>query len=152
MFFDESQSIKESSIDTSNPAIDIHLAAAVLMFKVARADGGTCCMELAHVVTILRNQFALSTQEIEDLISTAQRAVDSDVELENLTQLLCTHLEAHERTQLLNGFWLIATADDAIKQGERSLIDKIARNLELEADDITRARYRAEQKLELNIA
>ncbi len=152
MFFTEPQNQKESLENRDQREIDIHLAAAVLMFKVVRADGSTDRMELAHMVNILRSQFSLSTDEIENLILTAQRAVDSNVELEKLTQQLCTHLGARERNQLLNDFWLIATADDSIKQGERTLIDKIARNLELEADDITRARYRAEQKLELNIA
>jgi len=45
----------------------------------------------------------------------------------------------------------MTTADETIKQGEWVFIDKIAQNLQLKADDITCTRYRAKQKLELNI-
>jgi uncharacterized tellurite resistance protein B-like protein len=74
------------------------------------------------------------------------------VDVSLLTRQLCEQLDRRERFQLLNDFWQIATADETILPSERTLIDKIARQLQLDNDDITRARYRAEQKLELNIA
>jgi len=61
-------------------------------------------------------------------------------------------LSARERRQLLIDFWQIATADKTIHSGERLLSDKIANRLGLEAKQIIKARYNAEQRLELNIA
>ena len=154
MFFSETldQKRAQANPNTVNLKSDIHLAAATLMFKVIESDGDRDQMEVAHMVEILREHFSLSNGEIEELLRAARSAADNTCDLESLTEQLCRHWGRRERNQLLNDFWLIATADETIRKGERLMIDRIARSLQLEADDITRARYRAEQKLELNIA
>jgi len=73
------------------------------------------------------------------------------VRLEVLAQKLCHHRGPKEREQLLNDSWFLARADDQIRTDERLTIELIANNLQLEAGDITRARFQAEQRLELNI-
>lgn len=131
--------------------VDLHLTAAILMFAVIKADGDTDHLELAHMVDILRSRYALSSDEISSLVSAARNASVSDHGLELLAQKLCGQWSAKEREQLLNDFWFLATADREIRIDERLVIELIANNLELQADDITRARYQAEQRLELNI-
>lgn len=135
----------------SHNDVDLHLTAAILMFSVIRADGDTDHLELAHMVDILRSRYALSSEEISSLIASARKASISDHGLELLAQKLCHHWGPREREQLLNDFWFLATADREIRIDERLVIELIANNLQLEADDITRARYQAEQRLELNI-
>jgi len=137
---------QQSDID-----VDLHLTAAILMFSVIRADGETDHLELAHMVDILRSRYALSSDEISSLIAAARNASIGDHGLELLAQKLCHHWGPKEREQLLNDFWFLATADQEIRIDERLVIELIASNLQLEADDITRARYQAEQRLELNI-
>lgn len=153
MYFNEVLNYDPNEIRPTKkePAVDVHLAAATLMFKVIESDGETHRMEVAHMVEILKNQFSLSTDEIGNLFESAHKAVKRESGLEKLTQQLCQNLDTRERYQLLNDFWQIATADHKIRQGERAMIDEIANNLELDPEDITRARYKAEQKLELNI-
>lgn len=135
----------------SSTDVDLHLIAAILMFSVIRADGDTDHLELAHMVDIFRSRYALSSDEISSLITSAREATISDHGLEMLAQKLCNHWGTKEREQLLNDFWFLATADHEIRIDERLMIELIANNLQLEADDITRARYQAEQRLELNI-
>lgn len=138
---------QQSSVD-----VDLHLTAAILMFSVIQADGDTDHLELAYMVDILRSRYALSSDEISSLIASARKASVNDHGLEILAQKLCLYWGPRERESLLNDFWLLATADEEIRIDERLVIELIANNLQLEADDITRARYRAEQKLELNIS
>jgi len=135
----------------SNIDVDLQLTAAILMFSVITSDGDTDHLELAHMVDILRSRYALSSEEISSLVASARQASISDHGLELLAQKLCHHWSPKEREQLLNDFWFLATADREIRIDERLVIELIANNLQLEADDITRARYQAEQRLELNI-
>ncbi|MFT6406781.1 MAG: putative tellurite resistance protein B-like protein [Arenicella sp.] len=136
----------------SNNDIDLHLIAAILMFSIIRADGDKDHLELAHMIDIMRSRYALSSDEIAGLIASARDASVSDHSLEFLAQKLCQHWGSKQREQLLNDFWLLATANHEIRSDERSAIALIANNLQLEDDDITRARYQAEQRLELNIS
>ena len=154
MTFSEQLSIRQDEVhaEASSHDVDLHLIAATLMFAVIRADGDTDHLELAHMVDIMRSRYALSSDEISGLVSSARRASVGDHGLEALAQQLCKHWSAKEREQLLNDFWFLATADREIRIDERLVIELIANNLQLEADDITKARYMAEQRLELNIS
>lgn len=131
---------------------DLHLAAATLMFAVIKADGNTDQLEVAHMIDILRSRHALTTDEISDLLQSAKKAIVNDKGIEELTNTLCEEWSNNERTQLLHDFWDLATADREIKIDERLMIELIANNLCLEDNEITRARYNAEQRLELNIS
>lgn len=154
MTFSEQMSIRQDEVraEVSNHDVDLHLIAATLMFAVIRADGDTDHLELAHMVDIMRSRYAHSSEEISSLIASARRASVGDHGLEALAQQLCKHWSPKEREQLLNDFWFLATADREIRIDERLVIELIANNLQLEADDITKARYMAEQRLELNIS
>lgn len=154
MSFSEQMSIRQDEVraEASNHDVDLHLIAATLMFAVIRADGDTDHLELAHMVDIMRSRYALSSEEISSLITSARQASIGDQGLEALAQQLCKHWSPKEREQLLNDFWFLATADREIRIDERLVIELIANNLQLEADDITKARYMAEQRLELNIS
>jgi len=155
MFFAKTPNHNKSNttlaIETDRDDIDLHLVSALLMFSVIRSDGNTDKIELAHMVDILRSRHALGSDEISNLLSIARTALIDDKAIEDLSKTLCKHWGAKERVQLLNDFWEIAIADEEIQIDERLTIELIANNLELEPDEITRARYHAEQRLELNI-
>jgi len=151
MTFTKTLASQKTELNEQAPDTDLHLIAAILMFSVIRADGDTDHLELAHMVNTLRSRYALGSEEISALIASARKASISDHGLERLAQQLCHHWGEKERQQLLTDFWFLATADHEIRIDERLVIELIANNLQLEADDITRARYQAEQRLELNI-
>lgn len=152
MEFSEKLSIRQQETNSaSQQDVDLHLIAATLMFAVIRADGDTDHLELAHMVDIMRSRYNLNCDEISELISSARLASSNEHGLEKLALKLCQHWTSKERQQLLNDFWALATADQEIRVDERLIIDRIANNLQLEDDDVTKARYKAEQRLELNI-
>lgn len=131
--------------------VTIQLAAAILMFEVVKADGDVDTMEVAEMVDILRTQFALKSNEIRKLLEAVHAAGDDEIRLESFARKLCQHWGHRERVRLLKDFWVIALADNQLEDGEKDLIDKIAQHLELDQEEITRARFHAEQKIELNI-
>lgn len=131
--------------------VTIQLAAAILMFEVVKADGDVDTMEVAEMVDILRTQFALKSNEIRKLMEAVHAAGEDEIQLGSFTAKLCKHWGQRERVRLLKDFWVIALADDSLEDNEKSLIDRIAQMLKLDEEEITRARYHAEQKIELKI-
>jgi len=143
--------IFEQKHDGSIDDLHIQLAAAVLMFEVIKADGDIDKMEVAEMVDILRTNFALRSDEIRSLLKSARNATDEELNIESFTKRICDSWGARERTRLLKDFWVIALADNQLDPYECETIDKIAHLLKLDEDEITRARYHAEQKIELDI-
>jgi uncharacterized tellurite resistance protein B-like protein len=152
MNFSQSIKAKLFEIEEQNTNYDdLQLIAATLMFAVISADGDLDQLEIAHMVDILRSRHALSSNEISALLESAKKATINDQGIEGLTKVLCQQWNDKERTQLLHDFWDLATADQEIRIDERLMIELIANNLDLAENEITRARYNAEQRLELNI-
>ena len=63
----------EMAQEVTGDGIHLHLAAAVLMYDVMISDGLIDEMEVANMVEILRNRYALSTAEISEMIKMAHR-------------------------------------------------------------------------------
>ena len=129
--------------------ISVQLAAAILMYKVGRSDGQLVALEVAEIVDILRAQFGLKSDEIRKVMQSVNQHESSDVELEWFTKKLRDQWGERERVRLLKDFWVIALADEEIDTNERELIDQLAGLLAIDEEEITRARFHAEQKLEL---
>ncbi|MFT5572087.1 MAG: putative tellurite resistance protein B-like protein [Cryomorphaceae bacterium] len=136
----------EHQDQTCENDMNIKLAAAVLMFEVVKADGDTNTMEVAEIVGILRDQFALQSDEIINLLEAVHKVNKDDFQIETFASKLSRHWGNRKRVKLLNDFWVIALADQ-----ERSVIKQLAQLLNLHHEEITRARFHAEQQIELNI-
>lgn len=144
------QKFFEIEDEYSDKVTEVHIAAANIMFAVIKSDGDADRMEIARMVEIMRSEYRLNSEEITNLLDLAERAHSDEQELQAFTDRLCKHWSQGERTKLLNNCWSIATADNEIRGGERSMIAHIAGKLELEEEDVTRANHIAEQRLELN--
>ncbi len=132
--------------------IDLNLAAATIMFAVITADDSVDQIEIAYLVEILRQRHGLDSFEISEILNAAKRAVNNEQEIESFLELLRESWDPRERAQLLDDLWEIAAADKNIRAEERITIDRFANALELDIESITKARYMAEQKLELNMS
>ena len=130
--------------------ISIQLAATILMFEVGKADGNVDSVTVAEMVDILKTQFSLNSDEVSRLLRSVRETSGGSVNLETYTSLLCKHWGQRERARLLNDFWVLALTDLELDHRERDLIQKIAEMLQLDDDQIDRARIHAEHILELS--
>lgn len=130
--------------------IDIQLASAILLFEVVKADGRVDRLEVSKVIDILRNRFALDGEQIGRLLEMVSDKGNEGLHLESFTKKIREHWKQDERLKLLKDFWRIATADQDIDDREATLIKKIAKLLNLNEGEITKAREHAELKLETN--
>ena len=145
-------SLFEEDANQSTSNLSIAVAAAILMYKVVKADGNTEDMEIAELIRILKSQFGLVSDEVSEILQSVHSIDDDNIELASYTSLLVKNWGPAERVRLLEDFWTIALANKDIGQNERETIDSLAMMLELTEDQIERAQINAEQKIELNIS
>jgi uncharacterized tellurite resistance protein B-like protein len=132
--------------------IDSKIAAAILLVAVVKADGEVNRMEFAEVIDILGKRFNMPPKEIGTLLEEASDSIEAEHDLAEFTLHLRNAWDQQERLNLLRSFWEIAIADDLIDNQERSLINRLASLLDLPSTEITKARERAEEVLQLKTA
>lgn len=134
--------------DVDNLKVDAPTSAAVLLVAVIKADGVVDRLEFAEVIDILGRRFQMSAGMVGRLLEGASDSVSMQYDLEVFTQYLRDQWSHDERRELLKNFWEIAIADNLIDDRETTLIEKLAKLLNLTAEEITDARALAEQQLE----
>lgn len=128
---------------------DLKLAAATLMFEVVRSDGRIDQVELIYMSEILRREFKLDEQELDELFKMAKDTANEATSLQGFTRNICDNWGPAKRMKLLEYLWMLALADDQIDPHERHLVRKVAGLLYLNEAQISQSREQA--KLQLGI-
>ena len=139
-----------SEIDSEDD-IDLNLAAAAVMFAVIAADDEVAKIEIACLVDLLRDRYSLESDDLIDIMISARRAADNELEISNFVNLLRENLSESERSLFLDDLWELACSDKKIRNRERLAIDSFADALDLDLEVVAKARDMAEKKLELNL-
>lgn len=143
--FVESHFIDNDALKKPN-SHDISLAAATLMFEVIKSDNEIHLFESQQMGELLRKQFDLSDEEMNELSSLAKDTSDSAISLHSFTRQICDSWSNAQRCQLIEDLWLVALADGKIDAHERHVIRKIAALLYLSDTQISHAKEVAKLK------
>ena len=125
----------------------LKLAAATLMFEVIRSDGQVDPIELQQMGRILRQEFGLNDDELDELFEQAEKAAHEAISLQGFTREICDNWGNEQRTELLKHLWILAFADEQIDDNERHLVRKVAGLLYLNDAEVQRAREAAKRHL-----
>lgn len=128
---------------------ELKLAAATLMFEVIRSDGRIDQVELIYMGDILRREFKLDEDELEELFKLAKENAHEATSLQGFTRNICDNWGKSKREKLLEYLWLLALADEQVDPHERHLVRKVAGLLHLNENQIQKSRQAA--KLQLGI-
>ena len=145
-FFDECLQIEPQS--QSTPRQTLHLACATLMVELTVADEQMDESEKATLKQILRKQFSLDEQALEELWELAQSEARDATSLYQFTSLINEHYDYEAKVQLLEHLWQVAYADGRIDPYEDNLIRKLAELLYLSHSDFIRAKRRVRADVE----
>lgn len=126
---------------------DIALAAATLMFEVIKSDSDIHLFETQQMGKLLRQQFGLSEEEMNDLVSLAENTSNEAISLQQFTRQLCDSWSNTQRCELVEDLWSIALIDGKIDAHERHVIRKISALLYLTDTQIAHAKEVAKSKL-----
>ena len=126
---------------------DLKLAAATLIFEVVRSDGRIDQVELIYMGEILRREFKLSENELDELFKLAKDTANEATSLQGFTRDICNNWGNPKRMKLLEYLWMLALADDQIDPHERHLVRKVAGLLYLNEAQILESREQAKREL-----
>lgn len=126
---------------------ELKLAAATLMFEVIRSDGRIDQVELIYMSDILRQEFKLNDDELDELFKQAKETAHEATSLQGFTREICDSWGNAKRAKLLEYLWMLALADDQIDPHERHLVRKVAGLLYLNEAEVRSSREAAKKQL-----
>lgn len=129
---------------------DLKLAAATLMFEVIRSDGRIDQVELIYMGDILRREFKLNDEDLDELFEIAKDSSHKATSLQGFTRQICEHWGNSKRMKLLEYLWVLALADERVDPHERHLVRKLAGLLYLNEKQIMQSRENAKRQLGIN--
>jgi uncharacterized tellurite resistance protein B-like protein len=121
----------------------LQLAAATLLFEVARADGVVKPEERTVMQAAVQGTFGLSADETQDLVRLAEAESRSAPSLFQFTVSVDAALSAEEKKRVVELLWLVAFADADKQAEEEHLVRKIAGLLHVPHPDFIDAKIRA---------
>lgn len=102
------------------------LAVGALLVEVAMADHQVSETELHNLGVILERKFALSPDELAELINLAKNETNQATSLHQFTQLINQYCTTEEKFNLMKAMWEMAYADGILDRYEDYVIRKVA--------------------------
>ncbi len=113
----------------ASPVLSDHqkqLAVGALLVEVAMADHQVSETELHNLGVILERKFALSPDELAELINLAKNETNQATSLHQFTQLINQYCTTEEKFNLMKAMWEMAYADGILDRYEDYVIRKVA--------------------------
>jgi uncharacterized tellurite resistance protein B-like protein len=133
------------SVLTSDVVHHQHLATAVLLVEVLRADPSFSAAEREAVMDALRRKFALAEDELQRLVELATRESEGLYDYHRFTNLLNGHFTHPQKIAVVEAMWEVAYADAHIDAHENHLIGKVAGLLHVTHGEYIAAKMRAKE-------
>ena len=125
----------EKKIRPQRDAVDdthiMHLAIAVLLLEVSRADFDIQEEELQTIVCALADRFHFTEQEVQNLVDLARSEQETHVSIYPFVKIVNEECTMEEKKNLLLDLWKTAYADHRLDKYEEYQIRKIADLLHL---------------------
>lgn len=125
---------------------DDQLAAAALMYEVARADGSLAAEEMAHMITLFSERWSLPQEQAQELLHNAREQAEDATDYHELVMAIRRQWSAQKRARLIHDMWEIAHADDEGHHYEEYVIRKVADLLHVAHSDFIQGKLQGERK------
>jgi uncharacterized tellurite resistance protein B-like protein len=126
-----------------SPEDRITIATCVILLEMAGADSVFSQSERNKIRELLQNSIKLPPDEIEGILSIAEREREESVDLWAYTNLINEHFAAADKRRLVEMVWELAYADGRLDQNEDYLMHKLANLLNLKHEDLIAAKLKA---------
>ncbi len=123
----------------------LHLAAAVLLVEVMRAEPQTTAPERRAVAEALRGKFDLGEDEVGRLVDLAEETARSANDFYRFTSELNEGLTHEQKVRMVEFMWSVAYADGHLDAHENHLISKVAGLLHVTHGEYIAAKLHAKQ-------
>ncbi|WP_438865066.1 TerB family tellurite resistance protein [Neptunicella sp.] len=118
----------------------LKLATAVMFYELIRADNQIEETELSLLRQLLEQQFQLSTDELDNLMESANQHAEESVDLVQYTRVLNEQCDLEQKQQLVKALWQLAYADQRLDGHEEYLIRKVSDLIYVSHSDFIKAK------------
>ena len=136
------QSLSVDAENTTSPSLD--RVSAVLYVELLRADHVIDEAELTTLAEVLTSQFALSAQEVADLVDDARQRADESADIVQYTRIINDQCDASQKGQLIENLWRLAYADNRLDGHEEYFIRKVADLIYVSHSDFIRSKLKVQ--------
>lgn len=135
---------KDIAADESEVAEEnLHLACAVLLIEVAKADHQLDVEELESVTQQLAKAWKLDETTLGDLMLVARTSSDENASLHQHLDAINDNLSPAKKVGLMRALWEVACADGEIHHMEEHLIRRLADLMYVSHKDFIRSKHQA---------
>ncbi|MGD9158869.1 MAG: TerB family tellurite resistance protein [Desulfobacteraceae bacterium] len=118
---------KEKKAETG----DINLATCALLLELAYIDGEFSEQEKDNITVIFKTRYALSEEEVNELIKSSKSELEKSIDLWQFTNLINQNYSLEEKFKVIETVWEVAYSDGRLEQHEDYLAHKVASLLRL---------------------
>lgn len=138
-FFDKKllETAEEASIETNT---QLNLACAALLIEVMNSDHQLDDREAAEFLEVLQDSLSISGEEIEELVSLAEKQARDATSLYEFTRLINDHYDYQQKIGLIENMWRIAFSDESLDKYEEHLIRKISELIYVSHSDFIKSK------------
>jgi uncharacterized tellurite resistance protein B-like protein len=142
-FFEKNAPRAETPVAGSAEKRRLQLAACALLLEIAHADDTFSDEERSHIEGALVRHFDVGADAARELIELAQRERAESVDLFQFGRVIRDHYDEGQRLLLAEIMWGVVHADGKLSRHEDTLMQRLAKLLDLRPGFLAEARKRA---------
>jgi uncharacterized tellurite resistance protein B-like protein len=120
----------------------LQIATAVILLEVAYADDEFSETERERIVEILKAQFSLENESVQELIRVSEEQMQQSIDLWHFTEIINRSYGTDEKIRVIEKVWQIIYADGKLDRFEDHIVHKLARVLNLSHRDMIEAKMK----------
>lgn len=136
----------QESGDIESPEKMIQIATCALFLEIANSDEHFSNEERQTIIEILKNEFSLADNEVQNLIKETEHTLDDSIDLWQFTNLINKHFSDEDKTKILENLWKIIYTDEILDTYEDYLAHKIANLLHLPHKTLIETKLKVKKK------
>ena len=126
----------------------LQIATSALFIEVAKSDENFSQEERNYIVNILKKQFNLTIDEVNELMKLAEESVDRSVSLYEFTGVINQHFNKEEKFEIVKHLWRLIFLDENLDKYEEHFIRLITNNFHLEHQDLIDAKMMVKEEMD----
>ncbi len=135
------KSLTVESVQGESERFDrIQIASCVILLEVAKFDFDFSSIEKETTKAILKNEFAIPEDAIEDLMKISEEKREDSVDLWEFTNVINQNFSREEKIKIIEAAWKIIYADDKLDKYENHYAHVLADLLRLRHDELIDAK------------
>ncbi len=133
----------EKKHDEDQSIHDVYVATCALLIEIGQIDGEFSDDEQNNMVQILRNEYQLPEEYVQEISSHAQQALQQSQDLWQFTNLINRHYNRDDKIRIIEVLWKVIYTDGKLDKHEDYLVHKLSRLLNLQHSELIEAKLKA---------